>query len=46
MITYKVTMVLKLHEDSQTDWIEQAIEEQLAIGEVIIDGDIEQVKHD
>ena len=46
MITYKVTMVLKLHEGSQTDWIEQAIEEQLAIGEVIIDGDIEQVKHD
>ena len=46
MITYKVTMVLKLHEGSKTDWIEQAIEEQLEAGEVIIEGDIEEVNHD
>lgn len=46
MITYKVTMILKLHEGSKTDWIEQSIEEQLEIGEVILDGNIEEVEHD
>ena len=46
MITYKVTMILKLHEKSKTDWIEQSIEEQLEIGEVILDGNIEEVEHD
>ena len=43
MKTYKVTVVLSLYDDAQTDWIERAIEENLEIGEVILDGNIEEV---
>jgi uncharacterized Zn finger protein len=44
MKTIKVTMTLSLYEGSTTDWIEKAIEEQLEVGEVILDGNIEDVE--
>jgi hypothetical protein len=46
MKTVTVTIILKLHDDSKTDWIEQSIEEQLEAGEVIIDGNITEVFND
>ena len=42
MKTYKVTVVLSLYDDAQTDWIERAIEENLDMGEVITDIEIEE----
>jgi|LauGreDrversion4_2_1035121.scaffolds.fasta_scaffold548238_3 hypothetical protein len=43
MKTYKVYFEIQLKSDD-TDWIEQAIEEQLETGEQILDGNIEEVK--
>jgi hypothetical protein len=43
MKTYKVYFEIVLKNDD-TDWIEQAIEEQLEKGEQILEGNIEEVK--
>ena len=44
MKTYQVTFTIALYDDANTDWIERAIEENLYIGEAILDGNIEEVK--
>ena len=41
MKTIKATIWVTLHDDAKTDWIERAIEENLDVGEVIADIEIE-----
>lgn len=43
MKTYLVTFKIRLHDDASTEWIEQAIEENLELREEIIEGNIEEL---
>jgi hypothetical protein len=43
MRKYKVTFTIVLRDEADTDFIENAIEEQLEKGEDIIDGSIEEL---
>ena len=42
MKTVKATIWIELYDDAKTDWIERAIEENLDVGEVIADIEIEE----
>lgn len=46
MKKYKITFEIVLNDNTKTEWIEQAIEEQLEIGEEILDGNIEELEND